>query len=157
MLNLLIRSLSPIIYAKQTTTSLAHLVSSHVLYFPLRINKANPSNCNNTEFLASAGTNSCNHKTLSRHHQKHYFCPFLAYYTGLDDFHTEVWQLWQTILVINYPHQTVFGQKWRKVPWLPPGTAELKLTRSGPAVTPESKINYLCHVIPTGSTTRRCP
>lgn len=65
MLNLLIRSLSPIIYAKQTTTSLAHLVSPLVLYFPLRINKANPSNWNNTEFLASAGTNSCNHKTLS--------------------------------------------------------------------------------------------
>lgn len=82
MLNLLIR-LSPIICAKQTTTSLAHLVSPVVFYLPLRINKAYPSNCN-TEFLVSAGTNSCNHKTLSHAITKNIiFAHFLHTIQGL--------------------------------------------------------------------------
>lgn len=161
MLHLLISLLSLIIITKQTTaTSLILfpplwqiLYLSLAFYFPLRINKDYPSNCNNPEFLASAESNSCNQKTLSHAitknivsaHLFHSIQSSVVFILKRDMAN----YLWQTISVINYQHQILLRQKWRKVPWLLPGMAEFKLMKSaGPAMTPQSELNYLCRVIP---------
>lgn len=65
----IIRSLSPIICAKQTTTPLAYLVSLLIFYLPLIIQHCH-SNSKTTEFPVFAGPNSCNHKTLSHTNTK---------------------------------------------------------------------------------------
>lgn len=57
--------------------------------------------------------------------------------------------LWQTTSVTNYPHQILPRKKWRDVPWLVTGTSKFKHMKfADPAMTTQSWLNFLCHVIP---------
>lgn len=172
MLHLLISSLSPIITTMQATANSLGLLLPLwqilylplVFYSPLRINTDCPSNCNNPEFSVSAESNSCKQKTFITGHnnKKKMFLPIFSIVR-------EVWWFlfgsmtqpvncgkasWLSMTHIRYSTwaemtKSALTASWHC--WIQTFMFELCLfimKSAGPAMTSQSKLGYLYHIIP---------